>query len=457
MENYKWLTISLVALLTLFSVSVGRAEILQVPAYATPTVTSSTVLQEGQLYVIEARGTYIFWGTGGAEADAEWYERAIAPYPWFEFSPDPCDDPSILDLLVNGTGQDWMGTADLVVTSNSIFSTHTYSPSHTYRLNWLGAGESITFKIEDGSGANILDNSGSLEVEITVAEPVCGEVVYFNDFEDAADPLTDWSYTDTNITPGTSQHPTDTFLGPFGSSGQDTDNVTLTLNIPQPHNYVTVSFDLYCMGSWDGNGDTAGTGPDEWDLRIVGGQVLLHTTFSNEDYYNHQAYPDSYPGGINPAGTGAAEIDTLGISYQLLGDSVYHFSFTFPHSVSTLVLEFSSYLTVSNLTNDENWGLDNVTVEICEPADPTELLMDLAQDVIDLNLQQGISNSLDAKLDAAMQALDDINENNDAAAINTLEAFINAVEAQRGNKIPEADADALIAAVQEIITLLSAE
>ena len=82
-------------------------------------------------------------------------------------------------------------------------------------------------------------------------------------------------------------------------------------------------------------------------------------------------------------------------------------------------------------------------------------VVDLAQDVIALNLQQGISNSLDAKLDAAMQALDDINESNDGAAINTLQAFINAVEAQRGNKIPEADADALIAVAQEIINLLS--
>lgn len=71
------------------------------------------------------------------------------------------------------------------------------------------------------------------------------------------------------------------------------------------------------------------------------------------------------------------------------------------------------------------------------------------------NLKHGIENSLDAKLDAALKALEDINENNDVAAINTLEAFINAVQAQSGTKITEADADALIAAAQEIIALLS--
>ena len=85
---------------------------------------------------------------------------------------------------------------------------------------------------------------------------------------------------------------------------------------------------------------------------------------------------------------------------------------------------------------------------------PIELVLDLMQNVIDLNLQQGIENGLVEKLDAAMQSLDDINANNDVAPVNTLEAFINAVEAQRGTKITEADADALIADAQEIIDLL---
>ena len=39
-------------------------------------------------------------------------------------------------------------------------------------------------------------------------------------------------------------------------------------------------------------------------------------------------------------------------------------------------------------------------------------------------------------------------------AVNQLNAFINQVEAQRGKKISEADADALIAAAQEIIALI---
>ncbi|MHC4268845.1 MAG: FIMAH domain-containing protein [Planctomycetota bacterium] len=84
----------------------------------------------------------------------------------------------------------------------------------------------------------------------------------------------------------------------------------------------------------------------------------------------------------------------------------------------------------------------------------TQSITHIITDVIDLNLQSGIENNLDSKLDTAMQAIDDVNENNDGAAINSLNAFINAVEAQRGNKITDAEADALIAEAQAIITFL---
>lgn len=82
---------------------------------------------------------------------------------------------------------------------------------------------------------------------------------------------------------------------------------------------------------------------------------------------------------------------------------------------------------------------------------PQEQLVNLVGEVLSLNLHQGINNSLDAKLDAAMKALDDLNSKNDISAVNSLQAFINAVEAQRGKEITESDADALIAAAQEII------
>lgn len=105
---------------------------------------------------------------------------------------------------------------------------------------------------------------------------------------------------------------------------------------------------------------------------------------------------------------------------------------------------------------DDEWEwiwLDDIrVVEIPDPL----LLMDvLMQQVADLGLHGGIENSLIVKLNAAMRKLTDGNERNDIAAINSLMAFINEVEAQSGKKIPQLDADDLIAAALEIISLLS--
>ncbi|MFX0202117.1 MAG: hypothetical protein ACFFCW_38895 [Candidatus Hodarchaeota archaeon] len=57
------------------------------------------------------------------------------------------------------------------------------------------------------------------------------------------------------------------------------------------------------------------------------------------------------------------------------------------------------------------------------------MLQELVDTVISINLQQGVSNALDAKLDTVISALDGASENNDVAAIKSLYAFINAVEA----------------------------
>lgn len=89
-----------------------------------------------------------------------------------------------------------------------------------------------------------------------------------------------------------------------------------------------------------------------------------------------------------------------------------------------------------------------------EVSTPQTLLNDLINDVINLNLEHDISNSLDGKLENALAALDDLNDNNDVSAINTLNAFINEVQAQRGHLISEQIADALIASALDIIAAI---
>jgi hypothetical protein len=95
-----------------------------------------------------------------------------------------------------------------------------------------------------------------------------------------------------------------------------------------------------------------------------------------------------------------------------------------------------------------------LTPESVGPVDPVVAIEALAIAVFEMNLQNGIENSLDSKLDTALNALIDVNVSNDGAAYNSLTAFINAVEAQRGNKITTQQADQLINAAQQIQALL---
>jgi hypothetical protein len=98
-----------------------------------------------------------------------------------------------------------------------------------------------------------------------------------------------------------------------------------------------------------------------------------------------------------------------------------------------------------------------------EMLEPTELLGMLADDVVGLVGHGGLANSLIAKIDSAIEKLDDSfdyaqdrgNEKNDKAAINSLRAFINAVQAQRGKKISEDDADYLIGCAEQVIGMLN--
>ena len=85
--------------------------------------------------------------------------------------------------------------------------------------------------------------------------------------------------------------------------------------------------------------------------------------------------------------------------------------------------------------------------------DPITLIENLINSVFLLNLNQGIENSLDAKLEAVARALEDANQNNNVSACNKLQAFINEVTAQSGEKISSSDAENLINQAQLILNL----
>ena len=203
---------------------------------------------------------------------------------------------------------------------------------------------------------------------LAYSEQAEGTTVYTNNFEGSVG--SEWSSTTTSVTP----------VGARGVLGEfENETVTLTLGSLPQHDSTTVSFDLFLIRSWDGTlpGSLGTYAPDIWSLQVGGGDELLRTTFGNFDGPgDSQAYPDSYPGGSHPHGTGASEIQTLG--YFWLGgsfplDSVYNFSFTFPHTANELALEFAASMaeTVVPIIDNESWGLDNVEISINPVPEPS--------------------------------------------------------------------------------------
>ena len=173
--------------------------------------------------------------------------------------------------------------------------------------------------------------------------------------------------TNAEVTNGTQR-----FLGEFGGPriGRPGDpgynrtrvdqTVSLTLTNLPPHSALRLTFDLLVLKSWDGNSPTYG--PDCWTLSVAGGSVLLDTTFSNNPKVAREGSDQNYPQLHAMPRTGAARTNSLG--YKFFGDSIYPLAFTFPHSSSTLKLDFHSSLFEGKGLADESWGLDNVRLMI---------------------------------------------------------------------------------------------
>lgn len=203
--------------------------------------------------------------------------------------------------------------------------------------------------------------------------------VYSNDFEGSAGP--EWSATSVAQTPEGCTRCT-RFLGELA-----TETVCLTAEGLPAHALLRLSFDLFILKSWDGNGEEAvGSGPDLFSLSALpaGGEcgpnlcshldlgvddpvcqtLLPRTSFSN---HQTQSYPSPWlPHGLpghadNPPRTGSVESDTLGFSYWGIGNSIYRFTFTFPHASPDARLVFAGMQ--NQAAGDESWGLDNVVLE----------------------------------------------------------------------------------------------
>ena len=161
------------------------------------------------------------------------------------------------------------------------------------------------------------------------------------------------------------------------------DNHRLGLSVLNGGSKFQINFDLYIIGSWDGDGKQSGKqyGVDLWSAGVAcspaGAAVLnlLTTTFSNQKTVQ-QSYPDAYNNGRGggPAFTGAYAVDALGFindptshtpQDMSAGDSWYKLSFTGFNPCgngSPLYLVFSVPNAGLQSNYDESWGVDNVQI-----------------------------------------------------------------------------------------------
>jgi subtilisin-like proprotein convertase family protein len=178
---------------------------------------------------------------------------------------------------------------------------------------------------------------------------------YLADFEGAVGP--EWSIQRVATAPRGQR-----FLGQLSN-----ETVNLMFATLPATSMVRLTFDLYIIQSWDGS--ASGHGPDLMDVRVVGGPILLHTTFSNTG--GNQSFPGSYPDASNPAFTGLSQYNALG--YGDYRDSTYRLTYTFPRPAGMLKIAFKADTQIPNDSNaaiSERWGLDNVSIALDDTGGP---------------------------------------------------------------------------------------
>jgi len=208
--------------------------------------------------------------------------------------------------------------------------------------------------------------------------------------------------------------------------------------MPTPRGYfgaAAVNGALYAMGggvtgvaneafypATSNQNPVANAGPDR---TILLGELLQFDGSTSQD-------PDgsivslAWDFGDNTSGTGAVLI--------------HHYSIPGPYTVT--------------LTVTDNLGAMATDSALVTVQSASQALLTLSQTVQNLNLAQGITNSLDAKLTNALDALSAANAGSRQDATNKLLAFISTVEAQRGKKITTAQADALLQLANRIIAVI---
>ena len=203
-------------------------------------------------------------------------------------------------------------------------------------------------------------------------------LIYENDFETGSLENIDGGYIN--------EYNNSNVIGNFNNDG-----FRIHLNELQSHNYISISFDLYIHGSWDGNFNGFDPDfPDLWSMEIRPDMSdfqdpdsqIFSTTFSNspcfDNYCLHQSYPNPYPFTNNPQ-LGALKTELsevcLADGWNNVKTSLYKIEKTFNHSGGAFIIGFYDKLYQPNAIDshgkviqkcDESWSMDNIKIRLIQ-------------------------------------------------------------------------------------------
>jgi hypothetical protein len=187
-------------------------------------------------------------------------------------------------------------------------------------------------------------------------------------------------------------------------------------------------------------GTVVNTGLSAHMLPNVDGNIISFTT---------------YEGGVDLNGDGDTN-DRILRYYDISTDTVYNTGALGNAAASTsgniIGFWFRESSTKKDINNDGDTKDVLIRYYVIPGMAPEDKIEDLINEITDMDLPHGIENSLLVKLENALKSLE---KGNDNAAVNQLLAFINEVEAKRGNELTEEQADSLITIAQVILDILS--
>jgi len=193
--------------------------------------------------------------------------------------------------------------------------------------------------IEDCADGIDNDNDGYVDCEDLDCQ---NNLLYSNNFENEIG--NEWSLIKTETINNS------TVLGVFNRS----DVHTLSLSNLPLGDSITICFDLWILGTWDGSDDNF---KDVITVSTSDNQTLLDATFANAD--KSQTFPNNIGGASNPSGTGAVLSGNYYGTDTVYPDRKYEICKSFLATSIILELNFSSS---TSEANTEVYAIDNILI-----------------------------------------------------------------------------------------------